>query len=909
MATQLFLTAQASGLGAGKLALSTTRGTVSVAASTTTVNSGTNIPVTDTGGGTAITWWYRLAGSGTLGGAGNVTMNVRGLELALTANAGAGILIQLYDTDGSTYLSDVMTDRTVPSAATEYTTADAAYNRVSAATSTPYVDGQWIAVTLKVRNVGTMAAGTVVNSYNGPTAAAAGDTYVTFADTLTEKTAPFLPVPVAGTVYEGDGVSTTVTPGLPAGTVAGSQLTAVVSFYWPELTTAPTLASINAPTGWIATGRTLIYQDTFDTAYIMVAEYKKIAVGSDAVNWTSNTVGAVGSNAIWGVVHRWPVDVNTSDPIQSASNASTSTTATIGSFTPARDNAFLLSVFSCVAGTGTDTWPTGHAILAQSNNAAMATSHSYGWSPQRAKAATGSLAFVHSVSGDSTWATLFTYYAQGVADQPTVPPQTRRRSAALSPSRRGRSAPSVLPAPVVVAAPSFPPQPSRRRLGSLFRRRPVAPPTIPASSLPLPYQPPADRRPLFGVRRRSAPQVIGTGSASTSPPPLQPSPRRRPQPLRRARAAAPTVITAAPVVTTQALPPQPAPRRPGLLARIKRVVAPLLPLARVPLPPQPTRRPTLLTGRRAKVAPQIVAASVAPAAPPLPAQPTGRRIVREASPRRRRAAPPVLVAAPPLIPQPARRPRTWLLRRRASTPGPIPAGVVAPTTQALPPQASPRRARPWPPLRRRPSNPGYIAAGTVAPTTQALPPQPSTRRQGVLARAVRRAALPVIAAATSVVPQPAARRARVTARRRPTVAPLIPTVAPLILPPPPTRRRSTAYVRRSRPAPLIPATRAATPIPTPPTRRRVGQRPTARRGLAAPTIPARIITPNPPLPPNPARRRPPTMLRRRTRQPGFITVGGVAPPVVKYPVTGSESAPFVVGITGQKRATLPVTGG
>ena len=51
-------------------------------------------------------------------------------------------------------------------------------------TSTAMAVGERIKVTLKVRNVGTMAAGTVTNSYDGPAAAATGDTYVTFTENV-----------------------------------------------------------------------------------------------------------------------------------------------------------------------------------------------------------------------------------------------------------------------------------------------------------------------------------------------------------------------------------------------------------------------------------------------------------------------------------------------------------------------------------------------------------------------------------------------------------------------------------------------------------------------------------------------------------------------------------------------------
>ncbi len=180
MATQLFLRDAASDLGgAGQKALSLSRGASSTTAITTTTVSGTNIQVTQTAGGQALTWFSDKLPAQTL--SGTVTVNIRGRESATTVNAGAGILIEKTNSTG-TVQSTILADATIPTTITEYTTTDAAKTQASLAITTTTINqDDRIKITLKVRNVGTMAAGTVTKTYDGPTASAAGDTYVTFS--------------------------------------------------------------------------------------------------------------------------------------------------------------------------------------------------------------------------------------------------------------------------------------------------------------------------------------------------------------------------------------------------------------------------------------------------------------------------------------------------------------------------------------------------------------------------------------------------------------------------------------------------------------------------------------------------------------------------------------------------------
>lgn len=199
MPTQLFLRTISSTLGgAGQLALSQQRGGVSTNAVTNAVASGTNIVVTSTAGGTALSWFSEpLPEAFTL--TGTCTVNIRGLESANAVNAGRGILIERTNNAG-TVQSSIVADTTVPATIAEYTTADTANAAFTpTVTSTTFASGDRIKVTLKVRNVGTMAAGTVTNTYNGPTAGAAGDTFITFSQDFNSGS----PVETGVNVYTG----------------------------------------------------------------------------------------------------------------------------------------------------------------------------------------------------------------------------------------------------------------------------------------------------------------------------------------------------------------------------------------------------------------------------------------------------------------------------------------------------------------------------------------------------------------------------------------------------------------------------------------------------------------------------------------------------------------------------------
>ena len=295
MATTLYLTSTASPLGGrGKYALSTARGSSSTSAITNTTASGTSIPATATAGGTALTWWYQV-GAGTI--SGNVSANIRGKESNTSANAGAGIVIDLYQSDGTTLIGNLLT-ATAPATITEYSTTDAAKALASTAlTSRTATNGCWIKVTLTVRNVGTMASGyTVTNTYNGPTAGSAGDTYVTFATSLPAYIIPGVPyVAAAGTAVSG-GSSLSVP--VPSGVVAGDLIVMALGGEWNS-TTLPTSTSVSSSGFTVA--QVAAFQSYPDYAEANFLLYK-YATGADSGNYsvTFNSVNGGAPDAVAG---------------------------------------------------------------------------------------------------------------------------------------------------------------------------------------------------------------------------------------------------------------------------------------------------------------------------------------------------------------------------------------------------------------------------------------------------------------------------------------------------------------------------------------------------------------------------------------------------------------------------------
>lgn len=170
--------------GAGRLVLSQRTGRTNTTAVTTTVASGTNIPVTATAGGQALVWLTEpITEAITI--SGTITVNIRGLQNAANTNSGRGILIERTDNAGNV-LSTILATTGVPSTITEFTTTDAANGAATfTPTSTAMAVGERIRVTLSIRAAGgTMGAGTATISYNASSSGTAGNTWVRFTESI-----------------------------------------------------------------------------------------------------------------------------------------------------------------------------------------------------------------------------------------------------------------------------------------------------------------------------------------------------------------------------------------------------------------------------------------------------------------------------------------------------------------------------------------------------------------------------------------------------------------------------------------------------------------------------------------------------------------------------------------------------
>lgn len=198
MSTTLYLRDLASSLGgAGQKALSERQGRAAVTTTTNTVASGTNIQITATAGGQALTWFSEpLVDPVTI--SGTITLNIRCRESANNVNAGIALLIERANNAGT--VQSTVSARAVIGA--EAGTAEAARTGTRTPTSTAFSAGDRIRVTLSVINVGTMGAGTFNTYHDGQPTGASGDSYVTFAEDF--RTADQLDVP-AFEIYGSNG--------------------------------------------------------------------------------------------------------------------------------------------------------------------------------------------------------------------------------------------------------------------------------------------------------------------------------------------------------------------------------------------------------------------------------------------------------------------------------------------------------------------------------------------------------------------------------------------------------------------------------------------------------------------------------------------------------------------------------
>jgi hypothetical protein len=186
MATQFFLRDVASDVVQGTditKQARITRGAASVTKITNTVAGPTaGVQVTNGAGGAAIEWYSDpLRGGQSLSAANLVTFNIRALESATQANVGMQVRAELVDRFGNTISTIVDSERGI-----ELGTTDAANNWTATPTATTINHGNRIKITVLGNDIGTMgSARTFTISYDGATAAAAGDSYVQFVETLT----------------------------------------------------------------------------------------------------------------------------------------------------------------------------------------------------------------------------------------------------------------------------------------------------------------------------------------------------------------------------------------------------------------------------------------------------------------------------------------------------------------------------------------------------------------------------------------------------------------------------------------------------------------------------------------------------------------------------------------------------
>ena len=172
MATTFYFRNSNIGLGVYNDLLTRERGALATSLSGNTVSGGTWV---------SIGYWavQPLVGF-TL--AGSVSCNLRASESNAQANASIGMRIYKYS-NGT--LSGSLGQA---SGITELTTSETATVRSVTPTSTVFANGDMLVVEIGAINIGTMGAGRSVSFFfNGPTAAASGDSYFTITENVLYK--------------------------------------------------------------------------------------------------------------------------------------------------------------------------------------------------------------------------------------------------------------------------------------------------------------------------------------------------------------------------------------------------------------------------------------------------------------------------------------------------------------------------------------------------------------------------------------------------------------------------------------------------------------------------------------------------------------------------------------------------
>lgn len=193
MATQLFLLDAVSDINPGaedERAIGFTRGGASatyVTTLNTTASPNNFAQATKTAGGTIVAWYSpQLTGFSMPATANSITVNIRASENANANNAYVGVKIERTNSAGAVQSTVVAYSQVTT---TELTTSDSARNATFTPTATTFTSGDRIKVTLYARGNGTTAmggTGPATFTVNGASAAAAGDTYVTVTETVTQ---------------------------------------------------------------------------------------------------------------------------------------------------------------------------------------------------------------------------------------------------------------------------------------------------------------------------------------------------------------------------------------------------------------------------------------------------------------------------------------------------------------------------------------------------------------------------------------------------------------------------------------------------------------------------------------------------------------------------------------------------
>lgn len=136
---------------------------------------------------------------------GTITFNIWALETNMAANAGLQVILDVIDVEGNVKgVTIIDSERGI-----ELGTTMAVNNWTGTPTSTVVGRGERIRARFYINDVGTMAATyTCQFSCEGPTAAATGDTYITFTENIT-----FASFAAGGTQYFASNTASDINPG------------------------------------------------------------------------------------------------------------------------------------------------------------------------------------------------------------------------------------------------------------------------------------------------------------------------------------------------------------------------------------------------------------------------------------------------------------------------------------------------------------------------------------------------------------------------------------------------------------------------------------------------------------------------------------------------------------------------